>query len=165
MEMAEITIGFNNMCATKFHFGIGETMCTCGCANICCNIGTGGQATGAVACQVKQHTYTQSTHLWEQSLCPKPEGSDWHALKCVTGDCQRCVFHLIPLCEQEYDPTNLRQMEWRRFEMVSTGSTTKAGAPKKVVRLEYKWTPALVFLQHAAAKIPEFVLHQHTAHW
>ena len=118
MEMAEITIGFNNMRSIKFHFHDESMTCSCGCDNVCSNIMSGSEVQGAVVCQVKQHTYKRSTHLWEQSLCPRLPGSEWHDLKCVTGDCDQCGFHLIPLCEQEVDPDNTKRMEWRRFEQV-----------------------------------------------
>lgn len=106
MEMAEITIGFNNMRAVKFHFDDDLLCCSCGCESVCCNILSGREVEGAVVCQVKQHTYRRATHLWEQSLCPRLSGSEWHDLKCVLGECPRCGFHLIPVCEQEVDPAN-----------------------------------------------------------
>ena len=47
--------------------------------------------------------------------------------------------------------------------MVEAGKT-KAGNPKKVLRLEYKRTTAKVFLDFAKSKIP-LLRHQHTARW
>ena len=163
--MAEVTVGFNNMRAAKFHFDDDLMLCTCGCDNVCSSILSGCEAQGAVACQVKNHIYKRSTHLWEQSLCPRIPGTDWHDLKCISGECPRCGFDLIPICEQEADPLNTRQMEWRKFEMVVANGKTRQGETKKVVRLEYKQTTARIFLQYAADIIPSFVRHQHTARW
>lgn len=164
MEMAEIAIGFNNMRSPKYHFEGGDATCSCGCEAVCCNTGHHGEVMGVVKCQVKQHVYKRTSELWEQSLCPRPDGSDWHSLKCVRGECSRCGFHLIPLCDMEFDAGNQSQLEWRRFEMVTAG-VSKEGNPKKVVRLEYKHTKAREFLEYAASKMPTFVLHQHTARW
>lgn len=164
MEMVEITLGFNNMRAGKFHFDDNSVFCTCGCDNVCANILPGTETQGAVSCQARHHRYRRSTHLWEQSLCARLPGSDWHALKCIMGECSECGFDLIPLCEREVDPENTKELEWRRFENVAAGKT-KLGDPKKVVRLEYKLTTARMFLQYAARIIPEFVRHQHTARW
>jgi hypothetical protein len=93
------------------------------------------------------------------------EGSVWHDMRCIRGECDLCGFHRIPLCENEFDPSNKKLFEWRRFEMVFTGVKTKAGAPKKVVRLEYKHTTARAFLDYASTTIPAFIKHQHNARW
>ena len=164
MQMAEITIGFNNMRGGKFHFEDDSISCACGCDSVCSNILAGTETEGPVACQAKHHRYRRSTHLWEQSLCPWLPGSDWHALTCVMGECPHCGFDLIPLCEREVDPQNSKEMEWKRFENVTAGKT-RQGDPKKVVRLEYKLTTTRAFLQYAAGIFPEFVRHQHTARW
>lgn len=163
-EMEEITMGFNNMRAGKFHLGVGVDSCSCWCPDLCCRARDGGELTGVVACQSKNHTYKRSSHLWEQCLCPRENGSQWHNLKCVKGECQNCGFKLIPLCEREVDPGNEAFLDWRRFEMVEAGKT-KAGDPKKVLRLEYKRTTSKVFLDFAKTKIPPFLRHQHTAQW
>ena len=164
-EMAEITIGFNNMRSVKFHLDSGAISCTCGCESMCCNpVSRSGTAVGVVICQSVHHTYSRNTHLWETALCPIPSGTNWHALECIKGDCESCGFQLVPLCEMEVDPANEKELEWRKFEMVIAGKT-KTGDPKKVIRLEYKRTSARVFLQFAASKIPQFIIHQHTARW
>ena len=164
MEMQEIFIGFNNMRSSKFHFQMGNTSCDCGCEAVCCNTDPVGEQVGVVTCQLKHHTYKRATHLWEQSLCPRPEDSEWHNLKCLRGECTDCGFHLIPLCDKEIDPESSSLLDWRRFEMVEAG-VNKKGDPKKVVRLEYKRTSARTFLDHAASKMEQFVLHQHVAKW
>ena len=142
-EMEEITMGFNNMRAGKFHLGVGVDSCSCWCPDLCCRARDGGELTGVVACQSKNYTYKRSSHLWEQCLCPRENGSQWHNLKCVKGECQNCGFKLIPLCEREVDPGNEAFLDWRRFEMVEAGKT-KAGDPKKVLWLEYKRTTSKV---------------------
>ena len=163
-EMVEIMTGFNNMQAGKFHLGVGVDTCSRWCPDLCCRAQDGRTLTGVVSCESKHHTYKRCSQLWEQCLCPRPTGSEWHSMRCVKGECQRCGFHLIPLCEREVDPTNESLLEWRRFEMVEAGKT-KAGDPKNVLRLEYKRTTAKVFLDFAKSKIPPFLRHQHTARW
>ena len=165
MEMQEITVGFNNMRALRVHLNEGDSHCTCGCASVCSSPPSDGPATGVVCCQAESHTYKRSTHLWKRSLCSLPEGSDWHSIKCLKGQCGECGFFLIPICDREIDPHTSTMMTWRRFEMVSAGSRTKTGEPKQVIRLEYKVTRPREFLEYAAPKMKQFVWHQHVAHW
>ena len=164
-EMQEITLGFNNMRSTKVHVQAGESSCGCFCASVCTNLGSSDAAEGRVTCQVARHKFKRSSELWEQSLCRRQEGSEWHTKACLKGDCASCGFDLIPLCEREVDPDNKTTMTWRRFEMVSAGSTTRKGNPKTVIRLEYKVTTARDFLLYAAPKMKQFVWHQFVARW
>ncbi|KAG0631145.1 hypothetical protein M758_1G230800 [Ceratodon purpureus] len=164
-EMQEITLGFQNMRTNKVHIEAGESGCTCGCASICTNFGESTMGEGPVTCQVSRHRYKRSSELWEQSLCPRLQGSEWHAKSCLKGECSECGFRLIPLCEREVDPENKSTMTWRCFEMVSAGSKTKKGDPKQVIRLEYKVTIPREFLLYAEPKIKQFVWHQFVARW
>lgn len=91
---------------------------------------------GAVTCQTVHHTYKRNTDLWQMALCPIEAGQEWHDLKCIRGECERCGVHLIPVCDSEADPANEKLMDWRHFEKVVVGKT-KQGEPKKVLRLEY----------------------------
>ena len=109
MEMAEIVVGFNNMRSPRFHFP--STPESCSCKAVCCDTGDKAVQEGAVKCQAPVHVYKRTLELWEQSLCLRPNGSDWHALKCVTGQCGRCGFHLILLCDMEFDRGNQTQLQ------------------------------------------------------
>ena len=162
--MAEIVAGFNNMRGPKFHFAIGKTKCMCGCLALCCRPITGALLLGAVVCQSQSHTYSRSSHLWEQCLCPKSDEQEWHDLKCIKGECGKCGFQNVPLCEWERDPENEKLLEWKKFEM-APADTNRIGEPKTVIRLKHKLTSARIFIDHAASKIPPFLIHQHTARW
>jgi hypothetical protein len=111
--------------------------CTCECEAVCSIPACGSDGLGQVVCQTKYHTYTSSHELWEQSLCPKPVGSDWHGLECIKGECINCGTHLIPLCDKKLDPRTSTTMKWRRFERVNVG-LTKKGESKFALQLEYK---------------------------
>lgn len=129
------------------------------------NLGSCNAGEGVVSCQVSRHKYKRSSELWEQTLCPREVGSEWHSKKCLKGECATCGFQLLPLCEREVDPLNTTTMTWRRFEMVSARTNTKKGDPKKVIRLEYKVTTPREFLLYSEPKIKQFVWHQFVARW
>jgi hypothetical protein len=112
-QMAEITIGFNNMRASKVHLVEGEQYCNCWCSGLCCNSVCGRAVAGPVSCQHLQHRYKRSSYLWEQSLCPKAAGSAWHSLACLKNECEDCGFQRLPICDRELDPENQTQMAWR----------------------------------------------------
>jgi hypothetical protein len=163
-EMAEITVGFNNMRSNKVHLIEGEEFCDCWCLRLCCKSSDGQPLLGPVTCQHLQHTYKRSTHLWGKTLCSKPDRSEWHSLQCLKGKCMLCGFNNLPICDRELDPENQRQMTWQRFEKVPAGKM-KDGKHKFALRLEYKLTSLRVFLAYAKPRIAEFVLHQHVARW
>ena len=144
-------MGFNNMRAEHVRRSRAED-CTYDCEAICAALASGMSRHGQVACQAKYHTYKRSHELWEQLLCAKPVGSNWHHLECTKGNCSGCGTRLIPLCDGELDPTTSTTMKWHRFEKVNAGMTKK-GEPKFALRLEYKETNPKMFLAYAAPKI------------
>ena len=41
-------------------------------------------------CQANTRTSTSMTILWESVVCPKDDGSTYHKLKCLMGECSSC---------------------------------------------------------------------------
>ena len=161
--MQEIAIVVNNMRARTVHLR-GENSCNCQCHSLCLQLVDGDYISGPVACQAMKHTYSRATQFWEKSLCPGPEGSNYHNLKYLRRLCPNCGFKLIPPCTSELDPSNSTTMSWRRFEKVLAGKT-RAREPKSVLYLEYKTSHPRMFLAQAIPKIQQLVWHQHQAKW
>jgi hypothetical protein len=109
-QMAEITLSFNNMQSSKVHLAEGEQHCNCWCGRLCCNSPGGRRVQGIMSCQHQLHMYKRSTHLWEQTLYPKPAGTVWHSLTCLRGLCDECGFKKLLIYDRELDPANQRQM-------------------------------------------------------
>ena len=129
------------------------------------NLGSCNASEGVVTCQASRHEYKRTSKLWEQTLCPREVGSEWHSKKCLKRECAMCGFQLLPLCEREVDPLNTTTMTWRCFKMVSTWTNPKKGDPKKVIRLKYKVTTPMEFLLYCEPKIKQLVRHQFVARW
>jgi hypothetical protein len=138
-EMAEIKVGFNNMCLANVHHGLQNSTCTCGCMSLCANLATETFRQGIVTCQVMSHTFEGAFDLWEKTLCPKTIGENLFNLDCIRGKCFNCGFHILPFYYKEIDPTNDNLMAWRCFQKVHA-SETGVGEQKEVVHLVSKLT-------------------------
>ncbi len=163
-EMAEIKVGFNNMCVANVHHGLQNSTCTCGCMSLCANLATRTFWQGIVTCQATPHTFEKTFDPCEKTICPKTLGKKWFNLDCIRGKCPNCGFHILPLYYRKIDPTNDNLMAWRCFQKVPE-SETKVGEQKEVVRLVSKLTTPRVFLEHATPKLSDFVMHNHVARW
>lgn len=63
----------------------------------------------------------------EMTLCPKPEGSDFHRLSCIDRSCEECGTHLFKLLPEEQSEEGTTK--WKRFDYVLTGKVTASGEP------------------------------------
>ncbi len=96
--MAEIKVGFNNMHAFAVHHGSQNSIYKCGCFSLCANPINGNFGLANVTFQPTSHTFAKISNLWEKTLCPNILGQKWFSLECVRGDCPKCGFHILPLC-------------------------------------------------------------------
>jgi hypothetical protein len=60
-------------------------------------------------------TFAKIFDLWEKTLCPKAPSQKWFSLLYVRGDCPKCGFHILSLCNYELVLENGVLMFWRRF--------------------------------------------------
>ncbi|KAL9976804.1 hypothetical protein ACROYT_G014138 [Oculina patagonica] len=74
----------------------------------------------------------------EMTLCPKPEGSDFHRLCCMDRSCEECGTHLFKLLPEEQSEEGTTK--WKRFDYVLTGKVTASGEPQKKIALVQKET-------------------------
>ena len=41
------------------------------------------------------------TSLWESIMCPKPSNCEYHAKKCLMGECSQCGVRKLTFCPNE----------------------------------------------------------------
>jgi hypothetical protein len=99
-----------------------------------------------------KHTYQFISKLWEKILCLRELGKKWFSLDCVKGHCTHYNIKQLPICDKEFDSSNLSLVKWRAFEKVIAGKT-KDGEIKEVVHLETKLISPRKFMLFAAPKI------------
>ena len=163
--MLEIRAGFNYMRSRAVHAGGINSQCHCNCQAICSsppNIECSTQ--GVMTCLAHYHTFKSASQIWESIVCAKAPGEKWHRLECIKGMCTLCGFGGLAVCPKELSSDATNPVAWRCFEKVITGKT-RDGKTKEVIRLENKLTSPRQFLQYAAPKLKEFVMHNFVASW
>ena len=61
----------------------------------------------------------------ELTLCPKPEGNEFHKFSCINRERVNCGTHLFSLLPEESSERGM--VKWRRFDYVETGKLTSSG--------------------------------------
>ena len=117
----------------------------------------------SASCEASSMEFNGLTTLWEAVVCPKGEFEEWHNVKCLYGECGRCGVQKLPLCPDEEEGTDGREVEWRRFAYEETLS--KKGKVLKKLNLVYKKTAADVFFDYLKPKLQAFVTHNFVARW
>ena len=117
----------------------------------------------SASCEASSMEFNGLTTLWEVVVCPKGEFEEWHNVKCLYGECGRCGVQKLPLCPDEEEGTDGREVEWRRFAYEETLS--KKGKVLKKLNLVYKKTTADVFFDYLKPKLQAFVTHNFVARW
>ena len=69
----------------------------------------------------------------KQTMCAKPEGSEFHKLDCITRKCKDCGTKLLQLLpgEQLLEGT----VKWKRYDYVARGKETATGDPQEKLAL------------------------------
>ena len=78
-------------------------------------------------------TVTEAATL---TLCPKPEGSMFHNIKCLERQCSECGVHKLQLLPEENSDDSL--VHWSWYEYVPTGKFLSNGQEKKKLHLYQK---------------------------
>lgn len=99
----------------------------------------------------------------EMTLCPKPEGSDFHRLSCIDRSCEECGTHLFKLLPEEQSEEGTTK--WKRFDYVLTGKVTASGEPQKKIALVQKETCPKELFQYFFKLLEEYPYHQFMAIW
>ena len=99
----------------------------------------------------------------EMTLCPKPEGSDFHRLCCIDRSCEECGTHLLKLLPEEQSEEGTTK--WKRFDYVLTGKVTASGEPQKKIALVQKETCPKELFQYFIQLLEDYPYHQFMAIW
>ena len=121
VQMLYFKEAFNQMRKNKFgHHGKGH-LCTC---SICCRSNDIGEFFANQA--VCQHI----TSMWESIMCPKPPNSEYHAKKCLMGDCSQYGVRKLIFCPDEIAEDS-REVSLKVFMDVGIGQVDADGNEKK----------------------------------
>jgi len=101
--------------------------------------------------------------MWHAIVCPKGEFEQWHDVKCLYGECDKCGVDKLPLCPAEVDGSDGQQVEWRRFALEEVLS--KKGKIMKKLNLVYMKTTFDVLIEYLKPKLQAFVTHNFVARW
>ena len=133
--------------------GLHGLNCTCKC-DIC-------KSTNS--CKACTRTFTSLTLLWELVVCPKVDGSIYHKLKCLIGECSSCgpekKFKSCPM-EESSGCT----MKVKVFEDVEVGYTN-AGKKKKRKIISYKQIQFKELLILFKYHLKKFIQHNFIYRW
>jgi hypothetical protein len=67
----------------------GENICDCTYLDVC------GPTN---SCDASSILYPSITTLWQMILCPKKDEDEWHAKKCLYGQCKHCGIKSFRFC-------------------------------------------------------------------
>jgi hypothetical protein len=84
-------------------------------------------------------------------VCPKEDEDEWHAKKCLYGQCKHCGIKKIPFCPIKCDDFNYAMVDWKIFAMETTMS--KARKPLKKLTLVYKKINSEEFIEYFKPKL------------
>ncbi len=96
-------------------------------------------------------------------MCAKSKIEEWHAKKCLFGECNECGVKNVVVCLVKSSGVDPRIVEWRWFAMEITLS--RAGHPLKKPTLVYKRTTSNEMLDYLKPKLQVFVRHNFNVQW
>ena len=82
----------------------------------------------------------------ELTLCPKPEGNEFHKFSCINRERVNCGTRLFRLLLEESSERGM--VKWRRFDYVETRKLTSSGEKQKKIALVQKDTPPKGLFQY-----------------
>ena len=154
VEMEELRLGFNYM-RTKAALHSSE-FCDCQCEDVCWTV-EGNHCSGHL------RTFSGVTDMVDSILCPKKDGSQWHARECVFGDCDSCGVDYLPLCLTEEEGFKANIVKWKHFSLETI--TTKKGEQRKKLQLVYEESTSDKLVSYLKPKLQDFARHSFVAKW
>jgi len=108
-------------------------------------------------------TYPGLTTLWELVVYPCQKNSKWHARECLLGECENCGVENLPIYPVEKDALSNSSISWKHFSFKKI--ITKKGKEKKKLKLVFKSTSSIEFIDYLKPKLQYFVHHNFVACW
>jgi len=102
------------------------------------------------------------TEAVDLTLCPKPEGSEFHKICCVNRTCDNCGTHLFGLLPKESSEDDL--VKWKRFDYMACGKLTISGGQQKIALVQKETLPKELF-QYFINLLDTYPHHQFMALW
>ena len=106
-------------------------------------------------------TVTEAVNV---TLCPKPDGSPYHNLKCLQRQCPDCgvsKFAFLPEELLKDGPAT----KWRRYNYIGTGKFLSNGQEKKKIALITKETPPHELFSYFSSLLEDYPYHSFMAKW
>ena len=103
------------------------------------------------------------TEAAEKTLCPKPEGINYHNIKCLERECTECGVDNIDFLPEE--TSEEVTVSWSRYEYVSTGKFLTNGQEKKKIALVQKEAPPSELFGYFKELLVEYPRHSFMARW
>ena len=103
------------------------------------------------------------TEAAEKTLCPKPEGINYHNIKCLERECTECGVDNIEFLPEE--TSGEVTVSWSRYEYVSTGKFVTNGQEKKKIALVQKEAPPSELFGYFKELLVEYPRHSFMARW
>lgn len=155
VQMLYFKEAFNQMRQNKFgHHGKGH-LCTC---SICCRSNDIGE------CFANQAVCQHITSMWESIMCPKPPNSEYHAKKCLMGDCSQCGVRKLTFCPDEIAEDS-REVSVKVFMDVGIGQANAGGNEKKRKDLIVQRMKSATFISLFSAHLTSFIKHNFVFRW
>ena len=101
------------------------------------------------------------TEAAEKTLCPKPEGINYHNIKCLERECTECGVDNIEFLPEE--TSGEVTVSWSRYEYVSTGKFVTNGQEKKKIALVQKEAPPSELFGYFKELLVEYPRHSFMA--
>jgi len=114
-------------------------------------------------CVGNMATYPGLTTLWELVVYPCQKNSKWHARECLLGECENCGVENLPIYLVEKDALSNSSISWKQFSLKKI--VTKKGKEKKKLKLIFKSTSSIEFIDYLKPKLQYFVHHNFVSCW
>ena len=107
-------------------------------------------------------TLTEAVNL---TLCQKPEGSEYHKIKCLNRDCNLCGVQKFQMLPEELSDETDEVVIWRHYAYVGTGKFLSNGQEKKKIALITKQTPPRHLFNYFLDLLKDYPYHSFMAKW
>ena len=109
-----------------------------------------------------QLLYDHLSDAVNTTLCPKPDGSQYHKIECIRRTCAECGVDKSPLFIEPL-PDNVESVSWDRYEYVRV--TVKGNCEKKKLMLVQKKTSPSEMFEYFKDVLHTYTEHQFSALW
>lgn len=115
----------------------------------------------------EKETYQVFEHISDVTsltLCPKKEGEDFHEIKCLNRECDKCGINKIEYLPEELDQSdNSPDIKWERYEYKNIAG--KGGKMCRKLQYVTKNTKPGIMFNYFSKLLTDFPAHEHRANW